>query len=131
MEAPLRLRWRMSCFGPVTAERTPAVVRPTVGACVPSLCWLLGSSLDVCLRVTTNAIGSCTSQMWAFVARPPMVSRVNLKAFTALPHVAGQTSFIKATSCMLLDSDVANCKGRWCFGTSFLPKGSPNGNNDR
>lgn len=28
---------RMSCLGPVTAGRTPAVVRPTAGACVPSM----------------------------------------------------------------------------------------------
>ena len=31
------LRWRMSCDGPVTAGRPPALVRPTPGACVPSL----------------------------------------------------------------------------------------------
>lgn len=31
------LRWRMSCVGPVTAWRPPALVRPTPGASVPSV----------------------------------------------------------------------------------------------
>jgi hypothetical protein len=31
------LRWRMRCDGPVTAGRPPALVRLTLGACVPSV----------------------------------------------------------------------------------------------
>ena len=39
------LRWRMSCVGPVTAWRPPALVRPTPGASVPSVVRASCSSL--------------------------------------------------------------------------------------
>ena len=58
----------MSCIGPVTTGRTPAVVRPTAGACVPSIvgqyvpivytsaCVLLPVTLEVALLQVAFAV---------------------------------------------------------------------------
>ncbi len=39
--SPSLLHWRMSCHGSVTAGRPPALVRLTLGACVPSFVQVL------------------------------------------------------------------------------------------
>jgi hypothetical protein len=56
----------MSCLGPVSAGRTPAVVRLTASACVPSLLRLLPvRSTDKCLHDATRPTGSGASYMVA------------------------------------------------------------------
>lgn len=49
----------MSCDGPVTAWRTPADVRPTPGACVPSFVRAPAARRsEKCLRDATRPVGS-------------------------------------------------------------------------
>ena len=80
----------MSCAGSVTTGRTPAVVRPTAGASVPSIvgyCVPIVSTsacvlLPVTLEVALLNVG--------FAVHALRACHVNYKALMALPRVAGR-----------------------------------------
>uniref|UniRef100_A0A804RSH3 Uncharacterized protein n=1 Tax=Zea mays TaxID=4577 RepID=A0A804RSH3_MAIZE len=105
----------MSCLGPVTAWRTPAAVRPTPGARVPSLVRASRACcVEKCLRAATRPTGSRARYTLPSSSSPPGVRLVGSRAPAAFAScrrqpMAGGT---EDTSLALLVSDVAHAEGR-------------------
>ena len=83
------LRWRMSCFGPVTAWRPPALVRPTPGASVLSVVWASCSRLGRVLAYCYLFYGKLHSLQVAFVVPTFWVWHFGYRALSASPRGIG------------------------------------------
>ena len=114
----------MSCFGPVSAGRSPVFVRPTTGAlsrhscglcycCLASACVLLPEQREVVLHTRLPRGGHLR------VSHCGQTTLVALPRGAVLVYVPGA---IKAASLALLVSDVAHDIGSWPF---WLPRPDP------
>src|SRR4051812_27201600 len=78
----------MSSFGPVSAGRSPVVLRPTTGAVSRPSCGF--ESLDYeCLRASTRPTGSGALDNCCLAADALWVCRCGQIALAALPRGAG------------------------------------------
>ena len=118
----------MSCLGPVTAWRTPAAVRPTPGARVPSLVRAsCACCVEKCLRAATRPTGSRARYTLPSSSSPPGVRLVGSRAPAAFascrrrPMACGTED----TSLALLVSDVAHAEGRRRVGVTRPRIGPP------
>lgn len=115
----------MSCSRPVTAWRTPADVRPTLGFSVFSFVWAhFACCIDKCLRAATRPTGSCIRYKFPSPGAPSGCGSSALeRSWSFLVVSSPWVCITKDTSLVLLVSDVAHAEG-W-RGLAFpMPKNS-------